>query len=105
MLRITHVDDSEAGPTIKLEGKLFGPWIKEIVRVVAASTVSGAHPRLDLSKSAILTPQASRCCGTLTGAVSPSRGARDISLACWTQKNRTWKPDGSQCPTRTDLTD
>ena len=45
-----------AGPTIKLEGKLFGPWIEEIVRVVAAGTISGVHPRLDLSEVSNVDP-------------------------------------------------
>jgi ABC-type transporter Mla MlaB component len=50
MLRITFVDDPQAGPTIKLEGKLLGPWIEEVARAVTINSAASRRICLDLSQ-------------------------------------------------------
>jgi anti-anti-sigma regulatory factor len=32
MLRITHVHARDSAPTLRLEGKLVGPWVAELAR-------------------------------------------------------------------------
>jgi anti-anti-sigma regulatory factor len=47
MLRITQVDGRDAVPTLRLEGKLSGPWVEELLRVCAPPAAGPL--RLDLS--------------------------------------------------------
>ena len=47
MLRITQVDAADRVPTLRLEGKLCGPWVEELLRVCAPSAAGPI--RLDLS--------------------------------------------------------
>ena len=49
MLRITRIEQDDAGPVIKLEGKLLGPWVDEVLQACAAANPSAQRPRLDLS--------------------------------------------------------
>lgn len=49
MLRITCHKPRDGEPTIRLEGKLLGPWVEEVSQVCAAAGSSGRRPRLDLS--------------------------------------------------------
>ena len=46
MLRVSVIDSADA-VTIKLEGKLVGPWCEEVARVCAAAA-NGSPLRLDL---------------------------------------------------------
>jgi hypothetical protein len=46
MLKISHVNDHESIPTLKVEGKLRGPWVAELER---ACSDSRGRLRLDLS--------------------------------------------------------
>ena len=49
MLRITEVADG-SGLLLKLEGKLFGPWVEELARTARRPSPEGPGPiRLDLS--------------------------------------------------------
>jgi anti-anti-sigma regulatory factor len=49
MLRITSITEANRGQTLKLEGRLLGPWVGE-VREACARAAAGSQPlRLDLS--------------------------------------------------------
>jgi hypothetical protein len=48
MLRITRVADPNVR-LLKLEGKLMGPWVKELERVCAETSESPARISLDLT--------------------------------------------------------
>jgi ABC-type transporter Mla MlaB component len=48
MLRITTTHCDQATRTFKLEGKLLGPWIGELVSAYSTSQVSPDRVRLDL---------------------------------------------------------
>lgn len=43
MLRITRINPGEAPAILKLEGRLAGPWVDELERVVALSAHPGAR--------------------------------------------------------------
>lgn len=47
MLKIT-VEESERAETIKLEGKITGPWVEELNRAWHALTPSLGHKQLEL---------------------------------------------------------
>ena len=49
MLRITQVESLAAGPTVKLEGKLLGPWVLEVRAACQQAAAARGHSRLDLS--------------------------------------------------------
>jgi hypothetical protein len=49
MLRLTRVAVTNSTQTIKLEGKLSGPWVDEVRDACACDTVSSGRTRLDLS--------------------------------------------------------
>jgi anti-anti-sigma regulatory factor len=49
MLRITHIEGCQSGPTIKLEGKLLAPWTTEVRAACQAAAEGQPRPRLDLS--------------------------------------------------------
>jgi hypothetical protein len=49
MLRITRVDTPDSVPTLKVEGKLMGPWVEELQQVCGSWPQSAGRPRLDLS--------------------------------------------------------
>jgi hypothetical protein len=49
MLRITPIIGPDAQPTLKVEGKLVGPWVAELGRACEAPTAPAGRPRLDLS--------------------------------------------------------
>jgi len=49
MLRITRVESQTNGPTIKLEGKLLGPWTQEVRSACQAAAEVNGRSRLDLS--------------------------------------------------------
>jgi ABC-type transporter Mla MlaB component len=48
MLMITRSDESELPRTLKLHGKLLGPWIAELESACAESMLSPDAVRLDL---------------------------------------------------------
>ena len=49
MLRITACTPAPDAATLKLEGKLLGPWVAELRQACAATTVAPAQLSLDLS--------------------------------------------------------
>jgi hypothetical protein len=49
MLRITTVAGSGSDLTVRLEGKLRGPWVDEVRRACAAGAAPPAVLRLDLA--------------------------------------------------------
>ncbi len=49
MLRITHVHDHESISTLRLEGKLVGPWVGEFARLCDELSCPPNALRLDLS--------------------------------------------------------
>jgi anti-anti-sigma regulatory factor len=49
MLRITRIGSAEAAETVKLEGKLLGPWVDEVRQAVSQRVAEGSPVRLDLS--------------------------------------------------------
>jgi hypothetical protein len=51
MLRITHVRGGESAPTLRLEGKLLGPWVAELGR--ACHELSCPPDRLYLDLAAV----------------------------------------------------
>ena len=49
MLRITRVTGKDAGPVLKLEGKLLGPWVDEVWRACAEAGSPPGRLCLDLA--------------------------------------------------------
>ena len=49
MLRITHINDHDSVWTLRLEGKLRGPWVAEFARSCEELPCSPDRLRLDLS--------------------------------------------------------
>jgi len=49
MLRFTWIAGTQVTQTIKLEGKLLGPWVDEVRNACAAGTDSSSRISLDLS--------------------------------------------------------
>lgn len=49
MLRITHVNGPDSAPTLKVEGKLVGPWVAELGRACGGPADRGGVRSLDLS--------------------------------------------------------
>jgi ABC-type transporter Mla MlaB component len=49
MLRITHAPGRDSVSTLRLEGKLLGPWVAELARVCDEVSGSPDCLRLDLS--------------------------------------------------------
>ena len=49
MLRITHAHGHESVSTLRLEGKLLGPWVAELARSCDEVTCPPNALRLDLS--------------------------------------------------------
>ena len=49
MLRITHPEGHDSISTLKLEGKLLGPWVTELARSCNELACSPNRLRLDLS--------------------------------------------------------
>jgi hypothetical protein len=49
MLRLTWIADTDQTQTIKLEGKLLGPWVDEVSKACTARTDPSSRINLDLS--------------------------------------------------------
>jgi ABC-type transporter Mla MlaB component len=49
MLKITRIDGSNSGQTLKLEGKLLEPWVSEVQKALAESKGNSNRIRIDLS--------------------------------------------------------
>lgn len=49
MLRLTRIAGTHSTQTIKLEGKLLGPWVDEVRQACAAGTIPAGRTSLDLS--------------------------------------------------------
>jgi ABC-type transporter Mla MlaB component len=49
MLRITHTNDHDSVSTLRLEGKLRGPWVTEFARSCEELPCTPDRLRLDLS--------------------------------------------------------
>ncbi|HKB35997.1 MAG TPA: hypothetical protein VKD72_06055 [Gemmataceae bacterium] len=48
MLRITRITGADSAQTIKLEGKLLGPWVDEVREACAQAMARSGRTRLDL---------------------------------------------------------
>jgi len=49
MLRITRIDGRDSEQTLKVEGKLLGPWVSELLNVCTLSNGQSGRTNLDLS--------------------------------------------------------
>jgi len=49
MLRITRLTGADSAQTIKLEGKLLGPWVEEVREACAPAMARSGRTRLDLA--------------------------------------------------------
>ena len=49
MLRITRIDGRDSEQTLKVEGKLLGPWVSELLNVCTLSNGQSGRTSLDLS--------------------------------------------------------
>jgi ABC-type transporter Mla MlaB component len=49
MLMITRIEESDSTRTLKLEGKLKGPWVKELQTAYAKAQSPPTRVRLDLA--------------------------------------------------------
>jgi hypothetical protein len=56
MLRITRVNSDDSGATLKIEGKLVGPWVNELMQVCDECLSTGSCPQLDLSAITFIDP-------------------------------------------------
>jgi ABC-type transporter Mla MlaB component len=54
MLRITQIESGPTVQTLKLEGKLVGPWVEELARFSRQSILNQTQPDLDLSAVAFV---------------------------------------------------
>jgi hypothetical protein len=67
VLRITSIHDSR-GFTLKVEGKLSGPWTGELRNACAALTDQTPRPRLDLSALSFVDADGVELLGELRSA-------------------------------------
>jgi ABC-type transporter Mla MlaB component len=49
MLKITQIDGEDSKQTFKLEGKLLGPWVAEVLDVCTSGDGRSSRRSLDLS--------------------------------------------------------
>jgi len=56
MLRIEW-DEGSRPPTLRLEGKLSGPWVEEVERVWATVRTMSSHPIVDLTDVTFVAAQ------------------------------------------------
>lgn len=67
MLRITFQEDAE-GTTVKLEGKLSGPWVKELEQCWAEHPLQGSKQVIvDLSDVTYIDPEGKKLLARMTG--------------------------------------
>jgi anti-anti-sigma regulatory factor len=66
MLRITNDGTVDGVSTLKLEGRIAGPWVGELRRVAAASRTAGGGLRLDLSAVRFVDPAGAELLHELT---------------------------------------
>ena len=67
VLKITRVDDgaSDSIPTLKLEGKLLGPWVDELRRVCEGLRTPPSGLRLNLASVTFIDPAGIKLLGDL----------------------------------------
>ena len=67
VLKITQVDDgaSDSIPTLKLEGKLLGPWVDELRRVCEEQRTPPSGLRLNLAGVTFVDPAGIKLLGDL----------------------------------------
>ena len=85
VLKITRVDDgaSDSIPTLKLEGKLLGPWVAELRRVCEELHTPPSGLRLNLAGVTFIDPAGIKLLGDLIrlgAAISESTGFVDELL-------------------------
>ncbi len=56
MLRITRNGDVGGIPTLKLEGSVAGPWVRELRKVAQSSLAESSGLKLDLSAVGFVDP-------------------------------------------------
>ena len=75
MLRITRHDQEVAAVTLKLEGRLTGPWSQELDRVAGDAIQGGTALVLDLSDLMFVDSAGLTCSGRLAPAERVSAAA------------------------------
>jgi hypothetical protein len=60
MLMITRSEEGDVGCTLKLEGKLLGPWVGELELACGGSRIHPERVRLDLSGLTYLDAEGTR---------------------------------------------
>ena len=65
MLRINRVSDLGEPATLKLEGKLLGPWVEELRLACQSQASSSNHLRLDLSAVTFVDAAGAKLLGDL----------------------------------------
>ncbi len=68
MLRITRIDRADVGPTLKLEGRLVGPWIEVEAQECGINDSSGEYPALDLAAVAYVDAEGAELLRSLLAA-------------------------------------
>ena len=71
MLRITRIAGSDSVDTLKLEGKLLGPWVNEVRNAYALSRSHASATRLDLSELSFVDPDGAALLRELNGSGVP----------------------------------
>jgi anti-anti-sigma regulatory factor len=67
MIRFTRIAVTHSTQTIKLEGKLIGPWVDEVRKASASGTVPSRRISLDLSALAFVDAAGERLLCDLIG--------------------------------------
>jgi hypothetical protein len=80
MLRITIHDDQEAGVTFRLEGRLAGPWVRELAACWLTSMAqhpAGTAVRVDLAAVTFIDDAGKEILKAMSG-----RGAELVAVGC-----------------------
>ena len=67
MIRFTRIADTDSTQTMKLEGKLMGPWVDEVRKASASGTIPCTRIILDLSALAFVDAAGERLLRDLIG--------------------------------------
>jgi hypothetical protein len=67
MLRLTRIASTHRTQTVKLEGKLLGPWVDEVSKACTAGTDPSIRINLDLSAFSVVDAAGERLLRDLIG--------------------------------------
>ena len=82
MLRITRTVGDDSVDTLKLEGKLQGPWVDETHDACAVSTAKASRTCLDLSELTFADGEGADLLRELIRSGAGSWAVRPISPSC-----------------------